>query len=174
MTKCNKFRKGFGILEVLVSSLIIITILMALVFVGRTALANSAYSQEKAQAVYVAQEGIEIVRQIRDTNWIDGDNTTGWNSLTSLAGTNNYKVNFSSSKYSLVLGSDSVTVNNMAFIRTIKIESVGSLLPGTGASTDVHPTDNALKVTSTVTWSFNNVQKSVSASEILTNWRPNF
>jgi len=163
------YKKGFGILEVLVSSVIIITILMALVFIGRTALTNSSYIQEKAQAVYLAQEGIEIVRQIRDTNWIDRDNTTGWNSLA--AGNYGISYNSTTKKYGLAGSNDSVTMNNLTFTRTIKIENTGSLLPGSGGS-DIHPSDNAFKVTSTITW--NNGSKTVSVSEILTNWRPNF
>jgi len=76
----KKYQKGFGLLEVLVSVVIIITILSAMVFIGRSSLNNSQYAQERAQAIYLAQEGIEIIRQMRDSNWIDGDNTTEWNS----------------------------------------------------------------------------------------------
>lgn len=76
----NKYKKGFGLLEVLVSAVIIVTILSAMVFIGRSTLNNSQYAQERAQAIYLAQEGIEIVRQIRDTNWIDENNATAWNS----------------------------------------------------------------------------------------------
>lgn len=194
----TKYKQGFSILEVLVSSVIIITILSVLVFIGRLALANSLYAQEKAQAIYLAQEGIEIVRQIRDTNWTDRNNATqfddiAWNNTNSAlvpatSGTIYYPLfntingfkrwglkNKGSSTDTDVPITDSSLGSTQTYKREIKIENTGSLLTGSGtASTDVYSTSNALKITSTVTWDLNGVQKSVSASEILTNWRPNF
>ncbi len=68
-------------MEVLLSGVIIITVLAALVMVGRAAINNSEYLQQRAQAIYLAQEDLEIIRQIRDTNWIDGENSTEWKSI---------------------------------------------------------------------------------------------
>jgi len=40
-------------------------------------IASSTFSKDKLIAAYLAQEGIEIVRNIRDTNWIQ--NAPSWN-----------------------------------------------------------------------------------------------
>ena len=83
----HNHKKGFGLLEVLLAGLIIIMMLSALVIVARAAIQNSIYLQQRSQATFLAQEGMEIVRQIRDTNYVDGDNKTKWNTLTK----NNYR-----------------------------------------------------------------------------------
>ncbi|MFA7253415.1 MAG: hypothetical protein WC107_02585 [Patescibacteria group bacterium] len=72
-------KNGFGIIEVLVAATIIIVILAALTSVGKAALTNNSSLQERSNAIYLAQEGLEIVRQIRDSNWIDdqGNNAVG-------------------------------------------------------------------------------------------------
>lgn len=76
--KFQKRKRGFGILEVLISGVIIIIILGALVVLARNAINNSQYVQERSQAVNLAQEGIEIVRQIRDTSYYSANN---WNQM---------------------------------------------------------------------------------------------
>lgn len=73
---------GFGIIEVLLSGVIIITILGALVFAARNIINNTTYSQQRVQAVFLAQDAIEHLRQIRDTNYIDGVSDTKWNTIT--------------------------------------------------------------------------------------------
>lgn len=197
--KIYGFKKGFGILEVLVSAVIVITILAALVLIGRAALANSINVQEKAQAIYLAQEGIEQVRQIRDTNWIDKNNATQfddlvWDGNKIVEPTNNTdyvidSVSIDATKQRMLLVAlqqNSATVslkdskNNATkeFQRTIKINYLNyppanALLPGTG-SNDVQKATEAYRVTVFVSWNANGMTKSVTASEILTNWRPNF
>ena len=81
MSLGTRLKKGFGILEVLLAGVIIITMLGALVFVARTTINNTVYSMQKGQAAYLAQEGMEIVRQIRDSNYIDGRGGSEWNTI---------------------------------------------------------------------------------------------
>lgn len=66
--------KGFGIVEVLIASVIIVMVIFALTAAGRNSLFSTEYMSQQAQATYLAQEGIETVRQIRDTKWLDGQN----------------------------------------------------------------------------------------------------
>lgn len=76
MTKRRK--KGFGLLEVLLAGVIIIMMMSALVIVARAAIQNSQYLQQRSQATFIAQEKMEMVRQIRDTHYIDQTNATQW------------------------------------------------------------------------------------------------
>ena len=183
----NKFKKGFGLLEVLLSGVIIILILGALVTIGHAAVRNSEYVAERTQAIYLAQEGLETVRQIRDTNWIDQSNTTQWNSLTGSGPVNsNYCFSITSAtRFLLVSGTSitlancksaskqSLTIDQITYNRKIYIElNPANLLPATDSSDTLR--NNSMKVTSIVTWTFNGQSKSVEGSEILTNWRPDF
>lgn len=74
-------KKGFGLLEVLLASLVIIMVTMALSFLGRAAISNVSNLQQRSQATFLAQEAIEVVRQIRDTNYIDNVSETQWASM---------------------------------------------------------------------------------------------
>ena len=76
-----KHKKGFGILEVLLAGIVIVIVLGSLVFLARNTLNSSIYLSQKAQATFLAQEGIEIVRNIRDSNYIDSNNKTQWDTL---------------------------------------------------------------------------------------------
>lgn len=80
-------KKAFGIAEVLIASTIIVMIVFALTAAGRSSLRAAIYLHQRAQATYLAQEGIETLRQVRDSNWIDATPGTGWSSfdLTSMA-----------------------------------------------------------------------------------------
>lgn len=67
---------GFTIIEVLIAvAVITIGILGILVIIHQT-IAYMALSSSRLVATYLAQEGMEIVRNIRDTNWL---NARSWN-----------------------------------------------------------------------------------------------
>lgn len=68
-TSCNR---GFTLIETLVS-LVLVTIAMGPVFVLATSSLNvAARIEHNLIASSLAQEGIEVVRNIRDTNWLNG------------------------------------------------------------------------------------------------------
>lgn len=176
--------KAFGLLEVLISGTIILIVLGALIFAGRSAMANSEYTQERAAALYLAQQGIEQVRQIRDTNWIDGDSNTQWDSIiwdgtkytTPLPkdGTTPYHASLNGSKMVLVSNAESVTVNQVPYTRKIILSDPSNLIAGSGiTASDVYAGTNAIKITVQVDWP-HQTSKGVTVSEILTNWRPDF
>ena len=63
-------KRSFGLIEVLVSGIVMVTVIGASVSVRQRAGAESAVARHQAQAYLLAQEGIEAVRQIRDTNYL--------------------------------------------------------------------------------------------------------
>jgi Tfp pilus assembly protein PilV len=183
---------GFGILEVLLAGVIIITMLGALVILGRTVLNNIALANQRMQATFLAQQGIETVRQIRDTNYIDGDNSTQWNSLVStnsgvtLNKPSEYAGDFFSDQFVTKFynntkrtylaeksgnNGDFTTQDNITYTRTITFKKVDNMsIAGIVASTDSE--DRVFTVTCTVSW--NNGDKSISIDELITNSHPNF
>jgi len=182
-------KKGFGIIEVLIASAIISTVLGGLVYVGKLALSTSVYMQERSSAIGLAIEGIEVIRGIRDTNWIDGANNTTWKTLILDGAGNpmelvpdsskNYRIVFhklegNQGRYGLTLGSSEKIIlgDGGTFFREIIIEPAGDLIKSdTNLITDEVRASNSFKVTCNITWDNN---KKVGISELLTNWRPDY
>jgi len=164
-------RNGFGIIEVLIASTIIAMVLSALTAAGRSSLRGSTYTLERAQATNLAQEGIEIVRQIRDTYWIDGDPLTGFENLPA-NGNKSLYFDKIKNKWDLLSGSnDKTTINGIEFTREIIFSDVGSLIPASG---DLNSVKNEMSRKITVKVSWQNNMGGIEVSEILTNWRPNY
>ncbi len=65
--------KGFGLLEVLISISVVIIGILPLINLFNSVLVREMETENKLKAIYFAQEGVEVVRQIRDTNWKNGD-----------------------------------------------------------------------------------------------------
>ena len=196
MTKLSAKSRGFGIIEVLIAGAIIIAVLATLTMTGRQSLRNASYTEEKNQAYSLAQEGIETVRQIRDTNWRDNKGRAWdfweWNGteLAQITAQKCYKIENKvvtvdlpkisrfglSGEGSCPLADDqkeSVKVGKTVYLRTIKIEPLTTdMLIDSG--TDIHSDINALKVTVFVGWDSSLGHREISVSELLTNWRPNY
>lgn len=207
----NKTNQGFGLIEVLISAAILIVILGALVAIGRMALANIRISQERAQATYLAQEGLEVARQIRDTNWVDGLNNTQWNSFIyngeladgqtpdmlpsgaiitdeevtvelfqkpELSGWPHYFVFQSENSGS----SETINIDDQEFDRCLTLEQTGGLMPvDNSLPANEYSSGNyhSLIIRAKIYWPSNDScdkgsRKMVEATELLTDWRPNF
>lgn len=69
-------RAGFGLLEVIFSTAIFIVVVGSLVSLSRLSLRNAVLSTHRSQAFNLAQDGLEIVRQMRDTTWIQGSSAS--------------------------------------------------------------------------------------------------
>jgi hypothetical protein len=189
----NKFKKAFGIVEVLIASTIIIVIVFTLTAAANSAMNLSDKMQERAQATQYAQEAIEIVRQMRDSNWIDGNGSTDWNYFVGTLAVNpvwsiptnstvaipvDYKLLFNANVKRFYLAVTTAGENidpdgnaSFRFNRKIKFESVGSLLPSVAGAGTLSKDEYSTKMTVTVTTPTGD---SLSLSEILTNWRPQY
>ncbi|MCH8741435.1 prepilin-type N-terminal cleavage/methylation domain-containing protein [Patescibacteria group bacterium] len=67
-----KVKKGFTLLEVTIAIFILLVgVTAGSVLIARTVSQMSVFSS-KLIAAYLTQEGIEIIRNIRDTNWLQG------------------------------------------------------------------------------------------------------
>jgi len=81
-SKISKTSEGFTLLEV-ITAIFIISIGIAAVYRVMPALiSGSSINSSRVAAAYLAQEGIEIVRNVKDGNWLEaakrGDGTA-WN-----------------------------------------------------------------------------------------------
>lgn len=67
---------GFTLLEAIVAISVITVGLVGVLSLVTQTISSATFSKDKLIAVYLAQEGIEIVRNIRDTNWLTN---ASWN-----------------------------------------------------------------------------------------------
>src|SRR3989344_3816355 len=172
---------GFTLLETVVALGVLVTGIASVFSLSLQAIANVSVSKNKLVAINLAQEGIELVRQIRDTNEIKGiawdtgffpagcgvGNETDASGLT-IPNLTPYSpgryIKYPDDKglYSYDSGSDTI------FKRQIIVEK-----PACGGSWprgDVD-NDNEVHIVSTVFWNEKSVAKSVKLEEVLYNWK---
>lgn len=70
----KKYQKGQTLLEGVVALAVSAIIITSITVVVVRALANAQYSKTQNQATQYAQQGMEIVRNIRETDWATFDN----------------------------------------------------------------------------------------------------
>jgi prepilin-type N-terminal cleavage/methylation domain-containing protein len=82
LNKFLKINKGFTLLEVIIAIFIISVGVGGVAAMMPSLISGSSLNQSRLTAAYLAQEGIEIVRSIRDTNWLEdhyGGTPVDWN-----------------------------------------------------------------------------------------------
>lgn len=172
--KKNTINRGFTLIESLVAITILLIAVVGPISLIGDSLRKMYYARDEALAINLAQEGIEMVRQVRDTNMLSG---SAW--LTSLAdGTymidaGNFMAGAPSSFVIYCGGAcapqpiylDNTTglyrqgavYTSTRFSRIVTISSAG--LPA-----------NERQVTATVTWLTGGTTGSVSVSEYIFSW----
>jgi len=78
-TICNKYqsKRGFTIIETMVAVFVIITGVVGVYTLLQQTMASIRVVSSKLTASYLAQEGVEVVRNIRDSNWIKQETIPG-------------------------------------------------------------------------------------------------
>jgi len=151
-------KKGFTLLETVIA--IGILIIGTLIIYGATARILSQAQEEKTEFVasYLAQEGIEVVRNLRDINWVSG--AADWQEG---LGAGAYRVQYNSSSL-------------LAF-QDVPLKIDVNHLYGYDSGTDTQfrreitlsvPATDILKVTAEVSWPGQN--SPLKAEEFLYNW----
>ncbi len=157
----NKKSGGFTLVETLVALVILTTALIPILTVSTSASRTSALIRDDLTASGLAQEGIEVVRAIRDTNWFNdrvfdfgltaGTYETEWNSTTLFSFDNNPPLNLNNGLYTYSGGTPT------KFTRAITITKVNA---------------GELKIVSQITWlAQSNTLKSITAEEHLFDWK---
>jgi hypothetical protein len=148
----------------------------------------------------LAQEAIESGRQIRDTNLVDRLSTTNWNTLVCdplsspalsspiiSVDNNQHYYTLSSGKYSSCYGSsdsnpkialasdlaaagENIKVEGITYNRKIHFFASGLRSAGTNLTDDIIK-DNAVKMVVDISWTDRGSSRTVSVTELLTNWK---
>jgi prepilin-type N-terminal cleavage/methylation domain-containing protein len=69
----KKFENGFTMIEIVIAIFILSLCLVAILSAFSVVTILTSDSADRLTGAYLAQEGMEIVRNIRDTNWLDMD-----------------------------------------------------------------------------------------------------
>jgi len=174
----NKNNSGFTLVETLVAISIFTISILALMSVLSKGMADTNYAKQKNTASYLAQEGIEYIRNMRDTSVLS--NQDGWTSFinnislctiasscyvdmdlpnTFISCPGNvcpfleYDSSFSKYGYNLSSNVDS------GFTRIIYIDNA-----------NLQNNNNEIKIISRVEWTQGSGNRSVEFSENLYNW----
>ena len=168
---------GFTLLEVLVAIFIITAGIGGVLVLANQSVVTASINSQKLTAAYFAQEGLELARNYRDTNWLEGE---GW--LIGLA-SGQWRTDMtrrgmiSDVSYYLCRTSGfgvesffhygsradcAITEwQRTIFRRTIILSQ----------DPDANPATNDLRVQSQVTWAERGRSHAVTAEEILYDWR---
>ena len=168
-------QSGFTLIEMLIAVLIFSLSLVALMTIASRSIQSNRAAQDEITAQFLAAEGIEAVRHIRDTNfimagndWLQGiDNCIDtdciilFNTDTSDSETlyrleqcegTCFPVSVSQNRYGVPSGDPS------SFTRIISIEQQNN-------------DEDVIVVTSTVEWLQGRAERSISMESLLTNWQ---
>ncbi len=88
-------KKSFSLIETIVAISILTIGILGISFLISSQIASVLFSENKLIAAYLAQEGIEIVRNIRDESWLNGKD---WDSNINLDGATTTKLDYKSSE----------------------------------------------------------------------------
>ena len=152
--------KGFGLLEIVIAVAIVGGALWALASVFLLAERAQELSREKLQAVFLAEEGLEAIRYLRDA---------GWNqNIASLASGADYYLTFAPSTSQWAVSSSPVPDIDGIFLRSFRVQAV---LRDSGDNIAPSGTNDpeTRKIIMKVAWSFQQSSESVSLEAYLTD-----
>ncbi|MDO8513162.1 MAG: hypothetical protein Q7S37_01560 [bacterium] len=167
--KIGNHRKGFGILEVMIASMILVTVVGAVVAMGSASVRGGLTASDKTTAYNLAQECLEKARSVRDGNWVDQNipTATEWNT------------NLTTANLSMLseCKTTSVGTPQVEYTRGVVVTNVPWFDPTSGDPPQYGvplqdiPEDMVQQITVTVSWLGENSNQSLTGSTYLTDWK---
>jgi Tfp pilus assembly protein PilV len=159
----NNFKKGTALVEILVAVFIFSVILGSLITASNMYLSGAGESLRLAKGAYLAQEGIEALKIMRDTSW---------GSISTLSDNTNYYLYFdiSSSTNNTWKATSTETTIDSIYNRTFKFNSVNRDSSGRIVSNGGTLDSNTEKATVSVSWKL----KGATTTKILSTYITNF
>lgn len=173
--KTKEYEKGFTIAEVLIS-ITVLSFGIILIYSAFTSIVNTTYTiSARSGAIYLAQEGIEIIRNIRDNNFLkraDNPNFSWSAGLMNGPCATGCMADYKTNHYSQLLGNTDtfLSLNSDGFY-SYDYGGLPTIFKRKILINPLEGTSDALKVQSMVTWDYNNQSYSFEASEYLYNWK---
>ena len=151
---------GFTFLELIIVFFVVIVGILGVFSFVQYPITASIVSVQRLAATYLAQEGIEIVRNIRDSNWVEG---ISWNSG---LGEGDWEVDYNTQNLSDGYNGDFLKIDSNNFYNY----STGDLTKFKRKITIDAANPNYLKVFVLVEWEEKGKNYPVSVQENLYDW----
>jgi len=160
--------KGFTLVETLVALVILTVALVPILTLSSSASRVSISLQDNLISSGLAQEGVEVIRAIRDTNWFNGNPFNLGLGSDTIGVSTDYRVEWNSTSNNLSsIGTQPLNLNNGRYTY-----SGGSITKFSRTITITKINAGELRVVSQVTWqSRYSISKSVTAESHLFNWK---
>ncbi|QQR49934.1 prepilin-type N-terminal cleavage/methylation domain-containing protein [Candidatus Nomurabacteria bacterium] len=188
--KCSD-NQGFTIIETLVSLVIFSTSIIFLISVSASGAANATFSKNRMTASYLAEEGIELMRGLRDSMVLSNTTGGGWETFKTVTNTGACSTGCNIDPATLAICP--CTGSTCQVPVTLYTESSSYVYYGYGPSCQIptgqtfSPYTRTIKieslqqadqsdgylVTSTVSWLQGTVTKSIKYQTVFFNWEPN-
>ncbi len=187
--KLIKNNKGFTLTEVMIGIMILTVAIVSASNLLVGLVNTNENNLTTLQAHYYAVEGIEAVRNIRDTNWLHNRDWLGSGSVDLWGGDFSDGYTNENADYSVVMETGAFSQGpdesrsefrnlkqvrpwSISDISSKEIDNVQGEASGFKRSISISKyQENAVLVKSTVEWDLGTKKRSLSISEILTNWK---
>ncbi|MDE2399613.1 MAG: prepilin-type N-terminal cleavage/methylation domain-containing protein [Patescibacteria group bacterium] len=146
----TKQNHGFTLVETLVGISIFTFSVLAVMSVLASGITDTSYAKQKMVAGYLAQEGIEYIRNLRDNDVL-------YSSVPPNNNWNTFKARFNPTTHFITTDNSPSIANFPGFTRTLQM-------------TPISGTTDEVTIFSTVTWTQGSGQQSVTFAENLYNW----
>lgn len=196
MFKKNSTKRGESLIETLIAITIVITALSAIMALFSSSNQTNQTTKERVIALNLAREGIEAVRYIRDTNWLNYSNNRRlcWNywpdgeacAEGTISGINNnplsgkYNINLNTTDFtwSITQDTDDIDLDNALYLKdsfyVTETAGTGSTTPFLrqiqisypDGATDASK-DNRMQVVSIVKWSTHEIKLETILTDFL-------
>ncbi len=162
---------GISIIELLVGAGILTLSMSALLGFLAFTITTSSFLKQQAEARALAEEALEVVRNVRDgTGWNDDDPQNQYDGLGRLQTGVAYRVALSGDvppRWQLIAGSETLGM----FLRSVTFENVQRDVNDDIVEENGVQDPNTKKVTVTVSWTAKTKQHDVALVSYFTNWR---
>lgn len=175
-----KVNKGFGLLEVVISIGILAVVMSGAVYAGRISLRNNIIANQRSQAYNLVRENLEIVRQMRDSTWID-KSVNSWNTPfanVDYNGSSHY-LTFADGKWYVQQGDEEAkNLDGSNFYQKVYFNKIDSTLNDQMKtlvnSQNFNTVDNEvmINIKVVVSWQAYGKEYSVTGAVNLTDWKP--
>lgn len=170
----TSYRQGFTLIETLFAILIFSAALVSLLAIAGKGIVATAQVKNETTAFYLAQEGIEVARNVRDSNFVAGGTwDAGFAPIPDCSTTSGCYLDFTNGGVPLLVenqGTDEVFFNAglytnqggtpTGFHRYVRLVPVAN-----GGTPDEYT------VTSTVWWQSRGIKRTVELTTIIKKWR---
>jgi len=157
-----KNKNGFTIIETIVAIFILTVGIIACSILADQVFRSSATAKDRLIAVNLAQEGIEVIRNIRDNSWLASDST--WKDDLPVG---DWELSYDSSGVSDTYDGDYLKVDTDGFYNYL----LGSDTTFQRKITISHIGDSEIKVEAIIYWVTRGTSKSITIVEYLYDWK---